>query len=47
MRIKTTAMASATFDGPARGVRCACAIADEIRPLDQGTGQGSILANAK
>ena len=23
----------AAFDGPARGVRCACAIADEIRPL--------------
>ena len=23
----------ATFDGPARGVRCACAISDEIRPL--------------
>jgi class 3 adenylate cyclase len=23
----------ATFDGPARGVCCACAIADEIRPL--------------
>jgi class 3 adenylate cyclase len=23
----------ATFDGPARGVRCACAIADEMRPL--------------
>ena len=23
----------ATFDGPARGIRCACAIADEIRPL--------------
>jgi class 3 adenylate cyclase len=23
----------ATFDGPARGVRCACAIVDEIRPL--------------
>ena len=23
----------ATFDGPARGVRCACVIADEIRPL--------------
>jgi pimeloyl-ACP methyl ester carboxylesterase len=23
----------ATFDGPARGVRCACAVADEIRPL--------------
>src|SRR5208282_2612172 len=23
----------ATFDGPARGVRCACAIADEIRRL--------------
>ena len=23
----------ATFDGPARGVRCACAIADELRPL--------------
>jgi len=23
----------ATFDGPARGVRCACAIADEIRTL--------------
>jgi class 3 adenylate cyclase len=23
----------ATFDGPARGVRCACAITDEIRPL--------------
>lgn len=23
----------ATFDGPARAVRCACAIADEIRPL--------------
>ena len=23
----------ATFDGPARGVRCACAIADESRPL--------------
>jgi class 3 adenylate cyclase len=23
----------ATFDGPARGIRCACAIAEEIRPL--------------
>src|SRR6202030_3061181 len=23
----------ATFDGPARGVRCACALAEEIRPL--------------
>jgi class 3 adenylate cyclase len=23
----------ATFDGPARGVRCACTIAEEIRPL--------------
>jgi pimeloyl-ACP methyl ester carboxylesterase len=23
----------ATFDGPARGVRCACAIADDVRPL--------------
>ena len=23
----------ATFDGPARGIRCACAIADEVRPL--------------
>ena len=23
----------ATFDGPARGVRCACAIADETKPL--------------
>jgi class 3 adenylate cyclase len=23
----------ATFDGPARGVRCACAIADEVRSL--------------
>ena len=23
----------ATFDGPARGVRCACAIAEEIKPL--------------
>jgi class 3 adenylate cyclase len=23
----------ATFDGPARGVRCACAIAEEIRPF--------------
>jgi class 3 adenylate cyclase len=23
----------ATFDGPARGVRCACAIADEVRGL--------------
>ena len=23
----------ATFDGPARGVRCACAVAEEIRPL--------------
>ena len=23
----------ATFDGPARGVRCACAIADDIKPL--------------
>jgi pimeloyl-ACP methyl ester carboxylesterase len=23
----------ATFDGPARGVRCACTIADEIKPL--------------
>ena len=23
----------ATFDGPARGVRCACSIAEEIRPL--------------
>lgn len=34
MRIKTTGDGIlATFDGPARGVRCACAIADEIRPL--------------
>jgi class 3 adenylate cyclase len=24
----------ATFDGPARAVRCACAIADAVRPLD-------------
>ncbi|MFG3590961.1 hypothetical protein [Bradyrhizobium sp. RDI18] len=33
-RIKTTGDGVlATFDGPARGVRCACAIADEIRPL--------------
>ena len=23
----------ATFDGPARGVRCACAISEEIKPL--------------
>ena len=23
----------ATFDGPARGVRCACSIAEEIKPL--------------
>ena len=23
----------ATFDGPARGVRCACAISDDVRPL--------------
>ena len=23
----------ATFDGPARGIRCACAIAEEIKPL--------------
>ncbi len=23
----------ATFDGPARGVRCACAIRDAVRPL--------------
>ncbi|WP_456631964.1 adenylate/guanylate cyclase domain-containing protein [Bradyrhizobium sp. URHC0002] len=23
----------ATFDGPARGVRCACAVAEEIKPL--------------
>jgi class 3 adenylate cyclase len=23
----------ATFDGPARGVRCACSITDEIKPL--------------
>jgi class 3 adenylate cyclase/pimeloyl-ACP methyl ester carboxylesterase len=33
-QIKTTGDGVlATFDGPARGVRCACAIADEIRPL--------------
>jgi class 3 adenylate cyclase len=24
----------ATFDGPARAVRCACAIAEAVRPLD-------------
>ena len=23
----------ATFDGPARGIRCACAIADDLRPI--------------
>jgi class 3 adenylate cyclase len=23
----------ATFDGPARGIRCACAIAEEVKPL--------------
>jgi class 3 adenylate cyclase len=34
MEVKTTGDGIlATFDGPARGVRCACAIADEIRPL--------------
>jgi class 3 adenylate cyclase len=33
-KIKTTGDGVlATFDGPARGVRCACAIADENRPL--------------
>jgi class 3 adenylate cyclase len=33
-QVKTTGDGMlATFDGPARGVRCACAIADEIRPL--------------
>ena len=24
----------ATFDGPARAVRCACAVAEAVRPLD-------------
>jgi class 3 adenylate cyclase len=33
-KIKTTGDGVlATFDSPARGLRCACAIADEIRPL--------------
>ena len=33
-QIKTTGDGVlATFDGPARGVRCACAIAEEIKPL--------------
>ena len=34
LEVKTTGDGIlATFDGPARGVRCACAIADEVRPL--------------
>ena len=43
----------ATFDGPARGVRCACAIAEEIKPLGIEVRAGlhsvpdSILVNAK
>jgi pimeloyl-ACP methyl ester carboxylesterase len=36
----------ATFDGPARGVRCACAIAEEIRPLSKSVPD-SIPASAK
>jgi class 3 adenylate cyclase/pimeloyl-ACP methyl ester carboxylesterase len=41
----------AVFDGPARGVRCACAIADEIRPLGievragLHTGECEIMGN--
>ena len=31
----------ATFDGPARGVRCACAITEEIRPLGINVRAGS------
>jgi pimeloyl-ACP methyl ester carboxylesterase len=30
----------ATFDGPARAVRCACAIADEIKPLGSEVSAG-------
>ena len=42
-KIKTTGDgALATFDGPARGVRCACAIADELK-----SAPGIIPANAK
>jgi len=37
----------ATFDGPARGVRCACAIADEIRPLGIEVRAGLLLASPK
>ena len=36
----------ATFDGPARGVRCACAIADEIRPLGIEVRAGLCPASA-
>ncbi len=30
----------ATFDGPARAVRCACAVAEEVRPLDIAVRSG-------
>ena len=33
----------ATFDGPARGVRCACAIADEIKPLGLDVRAGLLV----
>jgi class 3 adenylate cyclase len=41
----------ATFDGPARGVRCACAVTEEIRPLGievragLHTGECEIIGN--
>ncbi len=37
----------ATFDGPARGVRCACAIAEESSPLASKSAPGSIPASAR
>jgi pimeloyl-ACP methyl ester carboxylesterase len=44
--IKTTGNGIlATFDGPARGIRCACAIAEEVKPL--GIEVRAIPVNAK
>lgn len=37
----------ATFDGPARGVRCACAIVEEVQPLGVEIRAGLHTASAK
>jgi hypothetical protein len=47
-KVKTTGDGIlATFDGPARGVRCACAISEETRPLGIEAAPASIPASVK